>query len=211
MREYQLLCLGERPIALAEVKGFNNTAASIELAMGNNQLISVQVDKPTTGTILKWKNDTDLVWVSSGYSSYCQIDLYREETLHTVISQQAANDGNFSWEVPVECEPGNYQIKITSLVNSQTFGWSGKFKIESRPDSELRDFEENRLKAEVKRILDRFADEDESIVNDGGLLLLCLARPSLGVGRNTGAARYTVRLYTVRLYTVHSTTVHDYC
>ena len=30
--------LAERPIALAEINGFNNTAAAIELAMGNNKV-----------------------------------------------------------------------------------------------------------------------------------------------------------------------------
>jgi len=180
-------CLsGERAIALAEVRGFNNTAAALERGMGNNQIISVAVKSPAQGEEWLWKDAKDIIWQSSGYSSYCQIDLYAGEEFKFRIAEKAANDGSFSWECPVGTPEGdNYCIKITSLVNSHTFGYSANFKVLSRPPKELEELEARRLTHAITAKVQQFYTDQcaDGQKFDGGLLILCLSRPSMGVGK----------------------------
>jgi len=197
---------GERPIALAEINGFNNTAAIIELAMGENKEIKMEISEPGHGKKWSWGDEYNINWVSNGYSSYCRIQLYYKAKPVTFIAERAANDGSFSWEVPTNVEAGmGYQIKVTSMVNSKTYGFSDEFEITSRTEDELASLETEKQRASIEFHVTKFdrvyrrereahvlkaraakgeASEEPPVAHmDGGLMLLTLNRPSFGIGK----------------------------
>jgi len=183
---------GERPIALAEINGYNNTAAIIELAMGDHKEIRISITSPASRATLLWADELTIAWVCNGYSSYCRIDLYQNATPFMPIADRAANDGSFSWEVPTTLEPSDkYQIKVTSMVNSKTYGFSEEFTIKGRTDEELKELNIVKQRKDIEFHVEKFdreyrlTEEGEAPAYlDGGLLLLTLGRPSFGIGKD---------------------------
>jgi len=188
---------GERPIALAEINGFNNTAAIIELAMGDNKEIRIGVRQPAAGAEWIWGDEHQILWEGNGHSSYCKIEVYHKaEPIHS-IAERAANDGSFDWEIPISLEPGGgYQIKVTSMVNSKTYGFSDEFIIKDRTDVELKELTSIKQRKDINYHVEKFdrdfrkqaaedaGDDGEMSKVDGGLLILTLGRPSFGIGKN---------------------------
>jgi len=151
---------GERPIALAEINGFNNTAAIVELAMGDNKEIKIEIRSPPSGGEWLWGDQHDVIWDGNGYSSYCKIQLYRQAKPVLFIAERAANDGSFTWSVPRSLDPGDgYQIKVTSMVNSKTYGFSDQFAIKARSDEELAHLEAEKRRKEMEAHVVKFERE----------------------------------------------------
>ncbi|MCH7516460.1 MAG: T9SS type A sorting domain-containing protein, partial [Bacteroidetes bacterium] len=53
------------------------------------------------------------------------IDLFKNDTLYTVIEFATGSDGSKNWNIPESTTPGSdYKIKITSVVDSEVFDFS---------------------------------------------------------------------------------------
>jgi len=90
------------------------------------------------------------------------------------------------------------------MVNSKTYGFSEDFEITARTDNELEQLQalkqRQQVEFHVEKFVKKFPFADDNAENksaqadnpekvqarlDGGLLLLCLSRPSFGVGRKS--------------------------
>jgi hypothetical protein len=61
-----------------------------------------------------------------------EIELYRADTLHSIISGPTASDGVKAWDIPFDFEGGSdFKVKITSVENPDVFDYSdANFSIE---------------------------------------------------------------------------------
>merc|ERR1719478_1630993 len=128
--------------------------------MGNNQEIRIEINEPAGAVQWLWADEYEIKWTSTGYSSYCRIELYHQAKAIMSIAERAANDGTFSWEVPTSLEPGNqYQIKVTSMVNSKTFGFSQDFVVKERTEQELKDMNIKKQREQIEFHVAKFERE----------------------------------------------------
>ncbi|HYQ55834.1 MAG TPA: T9SS type A sorting domain-containing protein [Draconibacterium sp.] len=65
----------------------------------------------------------------SNIAGYVKIELFRGDNQLQLISNSETNDGNADWTIPDVPTSSDYRIKITSLANSNVFGFSDNFLI----------------------------------------------------------------------------------
>ncbi len=91
---------------------------------------SLSITTPDSSS--SWEAGTihSIAWTSTGSITNVQIELYISGILNLVLTSGTPNDGEISWTIPSELTNSTfYQIKITDLSNSSTYGYSDYFAI----------------------------------------------------------------------------------
>jgi hypothetical protein len=107
--------------------------ALFDLSDNNFSLFSglITVDSPNGGETWLAGSSQTVFW-DDNIDGDVIIDLYRADTLHSIISGPTASDGAKNWDLPFDIQSGNdYQVKITSVENPTIFDLSdNNFSIE---------------------------------------------------------------------------------
>jgi hypothetical protein len=96
----------------------------------------IQVDFPKQGDELFDTQQYDIRWRSMGDLGlgHVEIELYKGLQLTSTISPYTANDGLFSWTVPLSITGAtNYQIRVGNTSDPSRWGWSPFFEIADTP------------------------------------------------------------------------------
>ncbi len=96
----------------------------------NTEAESIAVTSPTSSS--SWKVGTihSITWISTGDINRVDIDLYKDDTFIEAITPYIANDGSYSWNIPIDLEFGsNYQIKIYKYGDDSVKDFSDYFEI----------------------------------------------------------------------------------
>jgi hypothetical protein len=92
---------------------------------------SITLASPNGGEIWQAGTTYSITWTSD-ISENVKIELYKGGSLHSTIAASTSNDGSFNWDdMSFTIESGSdYQVKITSISNANTFDFSdGDFTI----------------------------------------------------------------------------------
>ncbi len=103
---------------------------------------SYALTSPTASTSWNTNTTQDITWTSQGeVSSILDIDLYRYDTFLQSIAIGTPNDGAYAWLIPLElADSGQYQIKITDVVDDTATGMSAYFEIKTPQDKRIPGF-----------------------------------------------------------------------
>ena len=83
----------------------------------------------------KWFNgETYMIdWGFENAGDYVAIDLFCEDRFYSTITSNTNNDGSYSWAIPSTIPKNHkYQLKISSVLYSYVYGFSGYFYINDR-------------------------------------------------------------------------------
>jgi hypothetical protein len=91
----------------------------------------ITVSSPNGSEIWQAGSAQTIFWIDN-ISGDVTIELYKADTLHSIISGPTSSDGAKDWQVPFDLESGDdYKVKITSVENSEIFDYSdANFSIE---------------------------------------------------------------------------------
>ncbi|MFX1312552.1 MAG: DUF4350 domain-containing protein, partial [Promethearchaeota archaeon] len=93
---------------------------------------SITVTHP--GGLIAWEMGTsqNITWSSTGSISDVKIELYKDGVFVLEIVASTTNDGSYTWDIPTDLEDGiDYQIKISDVVNPDTYDESSNFALTS--------------------------------------------------------------------------------
>ncbi|MCH5373211.1 MAG: thrombospondin type 3 repeat-containing protein [Planctomycetes bacterium] len=92
---------------------------------------AIAVQSPSAGDTWYRRQFSTITWLTSGFSDAVDIELYKGGSFVQVIANNADNDGNYPWFVPVTMAVGNdYHIAIASTAASSVSATSdGTFSI----------------------------------------------------------------------------------
>ena len=79
-----------------------------------------------------WETDTteSITWTSTGSISNVKIELYENDIYVMDINATTANDGDYSWLIPISLVDSTlYQIKISDALSPTTYDFSEYFEI----------------------------------------------------------------------------------
>jgi hypothetical protein len=97
-----------------------------DLSDDNFTIISnhVTVTSPNGGENWLLNTTQSITWADN-FAENVKIELYKGDTLHTLIIGSTSSDGQRDWDIPTSIPEGsNYRIKITSIVNDNVFDFS---------------------------------------------------------------------------------------
>jgi hypothetical protein len=107
--------------------------ALFDMSDNNFTLFSgeITVSSPNGGENWLAGSSQTITWTDN-IDGDVKIDLYRADTLHSVISGSTASDGTNSWDIPFDFVGGSdFKVKITSIENPDVFDFSdANFSIE---------------------------------------------------------------------------------
>jgi surfactin synthase thioesterase subunit len=87
----------------------------------------ITISSPNGGESWKAGSAQTIFWADN-ISGNVTIDLYRSDTLNSIISEPTSSDGARDWQVPFDLESGNdYKVKITSVENDSIFDFSDAY------------------------------------------------------------------------------------
>jgi len=91
---------------------------------------SLTVTNPDSLTVWEMGTSQDITWTSTGTISDVKIELYKGGVFEREIIAITTNDGTYNWDIPTDLEDGiDYQIKISDVSNSATYGESPNFAL----------------------------------------------------------------------------------
>ncbi|MFC2084591.1 Ser-Thr-rich GPI-anchored membrane family protein [Bacteroidota bacterium] len=94
---------------------------------------SIIITQPNESTIWEVGSIQDIVWQDI-INENVKIELFNQDAFYSNIVTSTPSDGNHSWTVPTDIILNDaYSVKITSIVNSQIFGYSDQFAIAELP------------------------------------------------------------------------------
>jgi len=93
---------------------------------------SITVTNPSSTTIWEIGSTHSITWTSTGTITDVKIELYKGGVFEMDIVASTANDGSFEWTIPTDLTDGiDYQIRISDVLNPETYGDSPNFAITS--------------------------------------------------------------------------------
>ncbi|MEJ2195954.1 MAG: Ser-Thr-rich GPI-anchored membrane family protein [Ignavibacteriaceae bacterium] len=107
--------------------------ALFDLSDNDFSLFSGDITVVTPNGSESWlANSSQTIFWSDNIDGDVTIDLYKSDTLHSIISGPTSSDGARDWTLPFDIESGDdYKVKITSVDNPAIFDFSdANFTIE---------------------------------------------------------------------------------
>ncbi|MEJ2195947.1 MAG: Ser-Thr-rich GPI-anchored membrane family protein, partial [Ignavibacteriaceae bacterium] len=103
--------------------------------MSNNDftLFTGSITITSPNGIESWlAGSSQTIFWTDNLSGDVKIDLYKADTLYSIISGPTPSDGSKDWQLPFDIKTGNdYKVKITGLDNTEVFDFSdANFRIE---------------------------------------------------------------------------------
>ena len=92
----------------------------------------INVNSPTFGDSWIAGSTNNISWGSTNVSGNIGIELYKDDIYYNRISNSSANDGSYSWNIPIDIPSGdNYQVAVYSLNDLSLGDFSEYFSISS--------------------------------------------------------------------------------
>ncbi|MDD3139216.1 MAG: Ser-Thr-rich GPI-anchored membrane family protein [Lachnospiraceae bacterium] len=104
---------------------------------GNSGLFTIEgqyieVASPVAGEFWQRGVEHEIKWADN-ISDYVKIELWQSGEFKNTISSSTLSDGSLLWTPDLYQPVGEYQIKITSTLNSSLYAYSGLFNITYEP------------------------------------------------------------------------------
>lgn len=91
---------------------------------------TIEVTSPNGGEVWTVGSTKTIRWTSTGEVGNVKIELFKSGAAVSTISSSTANDGMYSWKLPVTLTTAsNYKIKISEAGNAAVYDLGGKFTI----------------------------------------------------------------------------------
>jgi Calx-beta domain/Ser-Thr-rich glycosyl-phosphatidyl-inositol-anchored membrane family len=117
-----------------EVSGTNTNYNLNVSATSSNVASNITVTSPNGGESFQAGSSYNITW-NDNISENAKIELYKGGSFYSSLFSSTASDGSETWTLPSNLTSGSdYQIKITSVSNSNVYDWGNNyFTVSSAP------------------------------------------------------------------------------